>query len=519
MEDFVISRKRESVCNNNCEPIHSVVETLTNATTQTIQNNNETPLKSKLKTMIFTIVGIRNYLPNGEADYPTLFSRLPIGTTVYLKKQPTGSPYPGSISVWDDECNQIGSMTKIERRFIELDVPKDGMLPVKVSGHSAEHNCMYFEAENKNGFKDPYIREVELEEGETAFPMAKQDNDLQTLTAFMMTMLKGLKNKDTVSDHFLSTANTYAQICCSSLDGETSFSRGNIMFEMQQHREKFQQLDPIYDEIFEKNKDIGRKYNDIKTEVYRSQYERIKQMALGKDKNGISPLDSYIKNLKFKNGDQLTPEIINSEIVHLSDLLSKEFNGTYYQKVECDEDFATALYSLNYSMKAIYRLFTRRIKLDHLKEIKKSLDEGSETTRSDNETLTAQRGQQKEEQGSATAENRVGSETGWSLSGSLDTKRAWSYFEKAVSKGWIANEGNKLTWQGIGGKAHLSQLAYFCGRVYDYKYSVNGNTGTEFPKNELEELFGVKNLYSLLRQVHEAKGKQKWRACIDELFE
>ena len=121
------------------------------------------------------------------------------------------------------------------------------------------------------------------------------------------------------------------------------------------------------------------------------------------------------------------------------------------------------------------------------------------------------------EEGEYTSEPQ--SETGLPLSGSLDTKRAWSYFEKAVSKGWIANEGNKLTWQGIGGKAHLSQLAYFCGRVYDYKYSVNGNTGTEFPTNELEELFGVKNLYSLLRQVHEAKGKQKWRACIDELFE
>ena len=408
MTDFIIRRERESVCNNNCEPIHSVVETLTNATTQTSQNNNETPLKSKSKTMIFTIVGIRNYLPNGEADYPTLFSRLPIGTTVYLKKQPTGSPYPGSISVWDDECNQIGSISKIERRFIELDVPQNGMLPVKVSGHSAEHNCMYFEAENKNGFKDPYIREVELGEGETTFPMAKQDDDLQTLTAFMITMLKGLKNKDTVSDHFLSTANTYAQICCSSLDGETSFSRGNIMFEMQQHREKFQQLDPIYDEIFEKNKDIGRKYNDIKTEVYRSQYERIKQMALGKDKNGISPLDSYIKNLKFKNGDQLTPEIINSEIVHLSDLLSKEFYGTYYQNVECDEDFATALYSLNYSMKAIYRLFTRRIKLDYLKEIKKHLVSDSKTMPADTENEKKQRGPQKQVlfiNGKSTKEN------------------------------------------------------------------------------------------------------------------
>lgn len=85
-------------------------------------------------------------------------------------------------------------------------------------------------------------------------------------------------------------------------------------------------------------------------------------------------------------------------------------------------------------MKAIYRMFTRRIKLDHLKEIKKSLDEGSETTRSDNETLTAQRGQQKEGQGSATAENRVGSETGWPLSDYVDTKRARYYFEKLFQK-------------------------------------------------------------------------------------
>ena len=121
------------------------------------------------------------------------------------------------------------------------------------------------------------------------------------------------------------------------------------------------------------------------------------------------------------------------------------------------------------------------------------------------------------EEGEYTSEIQSGS--GLTLSGSLDTKRTRYYFEKAVSKGWIAKEGNKLTWQGIGGKAHLSQLAYFCGKVFDYRHSVNGNAGTEFPKNELEELFGVKNLYSLLRQVHEAKGRQKWRACIDELFE
>lgn len=358
--------------------------------------------------MIFTIVGIRNYLPNGEADYPILFSHLPIGAIVYLRKEPTGSSFPGSISVWDDECNQIGSISKIERRFIELDVPQDGMLPVKVSGHSTKHNCMYFEAENKNGFKAPYIRDVKLEEGETSFPMAKQDKELQTLTALMIAMLKVLKDEDTVSDHFHSTAYKYAQICCSSLDGDTSFYRGDIMFAIQQLKEKFQQLNPIYDEIFEKNKDIGRKYNDIKTKVYCSQYERIKQMALGKDKNGISPLDSYIKNLKFKNGDLLTPEIISNEIVHLSDLLSKEFYGSYCNNIDCDEDFATALYSLNYSMTAIYRLFTRRIKLDYLKENKEHLVSDSKTMPADTENEKKQRGPQKQVlfiNGNSTKEN------------------------------------------------------------------------------------------------------------------
>ena len=495
-----------------------MVETLTNATSLTRRNNNDTPLKSKSRTMIFTIVGIRNYLPNGEADYPILFSRLPIGATVYLCIEPPGSRFPGSISVWDDEGNQIGSISKTERRFIELDVPQDGMLPVKVSGHSRKHNCMYFEAENKNGFKDPYIRDVKLEEGETAFPMAKQDKELQTLTALMKTLLDGLKTEDTVSDHFHSTAYKYAQICCSSLDGDTSFSRGDIMFAIQQLKEKFQQLNPIYDEIFEKNKDIGRKYNDIKTEVYRSQYERIKQMALGKDKNGISPLDSYIKNLKFKNGDQLTPEIINSEIVHLSDLLSKEFYGNYCNNIDCDEDFATALYSLNYSMTAIYRLFTRRIKLDYLKEIKNSLNAVSRTMSVDTEYDTTKHSQ-RTQKGEFVKESDTQSETRLPLPKSLDTQRAKTYFQKAIDNGLLKLENGKFSWIQIGTRGGKSQLAYFCGKVFEYKHSVNGNDGTSFPEEELNELFGIDRMYSLLTQVYDAGKKQSWRRRIDELFE
>lgn len=101
----------------------------------------------------------------------------------------------------------------------------------------------------------------------------------------------------------------------------------------------------------------------------------------------------------------------------------------------------------------------------------------------------------------------------------LNTNRAQNYFKKAIDNGLMKIENNKLFWIGIGKTAHSSQLAYFCGRVYDYKNSINGNCGAEFPEAELIELFGVKRLYSLLTQVHDAKKKQKWRTCIDELFE
>ena len=118
---------RENVCDDNCEPSKPVGEAPINESNISCQNNNETPLKPESRALTFPIVGIRHYLPNGEADFPELFSRLPIGATVYLRIQPAGDDFPGSISVWDDECNQIGSVSKTYRRYIELDVPKDGM--------------------------------------------------------------------------------------------------------------------------------------------------------------------------------------------------------------------------------------------------------------------------------------------------------------------------------------------------------------------------------------------------------
>lgn len=101
----------------------------------------------------------------------------------------------------------------------------------------------------------------------------------------------------------------------------------------------------------------------------------------------------------------------------------------------------------------------------------------------------------------------------------LDTIRAKAYFQKAIEKGYMKVENGKFSWIGVGLTGNKSQLAYFCGLVYGYKYSIKGNDGIAFPEKELNGLFGVSRMYSLLTQVYIAQKPQKWRTLIDELFE
>ncbi len=319
-------------------------------------------------TVEITIVGIRNYLENGEDDYPKLFARLPIGSTVYLRKEPTGSRFPGSVSVWDDNGQQIGSIAKTERRYIELEIPEGEMLPVEISGHSAEDNCMYAKAENTKDISKPYIREIELMEGETVFPMTSYDQRIRELTSMMKTKINMLKEgKASNADSLLTTAREYAQYCCKSLDGETSFSRADILQHLRNLIEAYPEIKDVYTDIYEQHKDIGRMYNDIMTQTYLEQYERIKENATCKGENESSKFYDYLGNLEFANGGSLTDEMIRKEILCLSELLAKEMEKNYKKYTESDEAFAKALYSLNYSWNGIYRLYTRRIKLDFLK--------------------------------------------------------------------------------------------------------------------------------------------------------
>ena len=110
------------------------------------------------------------------------------------------------------------------------------------------------------------------------------------------------------------------------------------------------------------------------------------------------------------------------------------------------------------------------------------------------------------------------------LPAELDTPNARKYFAKAVELGWMTAVNGKCCWMGIGSGEHgkLSQLAYFLGRVYNYKHNVNGNAGENFPERDLISLFGLDprtRLYSSLTQVYNAQKPQRWRSQIDLIFE
>ena len=115
--------------------------------------------------------------------------------------------------------------------------------------------------------------------------------------------------------------------------------------------------------------------------------------------------------------------------------------------------------------------------------------------------------------------SRRGDKAHTSLPKELDTPRARRYFAEAVRLGYMElTEDGRYRWLGTGRKPCTAELAYFLGRVYNYKYTITGNAGENFPEESLNKLFGVSRLYSSLTQVYNAQKPQRWRSQIDEMF-
>lgn len=308
-----------------------------------------------------------------------LFARLPIGCEVALRVNGPGEEYPGSVSVYDMEMQKIGSISKTDRRFIELDIPEGGVLYATITGHSAENNCIYIEAENTRGFKEPYLRVITPESGEIVFAETEQDKRMEQLTGMVKSQLERLEKRDMTEQQMgplVKVLTEYSKLCCISLDGESSFKRADILILLKNITKKHEMLKHFYDDIYEQTKDLGRTLinndrtcNDKMVEAYRQQYKSIYDSAVEKRKNGKSQVDGWLDNLKFTHSGTLTADVISEEMDRLAQKLSGELMNKYVSCIDSDEDFAYALYSLNYRLRSIYVLYTRRIKYNYLKDI------------------------------------------------------------------------------------------------------------------------------------------------------
>lgn len=104
------------------------------------------------------------------------------------------------------------------------------------------------------------------------------------------------------------------------------------------------------------------------------------------------------------------------------------------------------------------------------------------------------------------------------------TTRAKQCFEKAVEKRWMTFENGKYSWCGIkpkpSGKPNKSELAYFLGKVYGYKFENGNNVGARLPASELDEYFGFggKGVNDTLLQLYRAGNEQEYRSTIDDFF-
>lgn len=457
-------------------------------------NTNDILMKVEL-----TVVGIRIYC-GGEENYPQLFARLPLGCEVVLRTNRTGDPYPCSISVFDTEMQKIGSIAKTDRRFIELEVPKDGVLYANVIEHSAKHNCICLEAENTKGIKEPFLRDIVPESGEIVFAKTNQDRRMEQLADAIKSQLERFMHQDITEQQMASLTKVlaeYSTLCCISLDGECTFKRADIRMYLKNLSKKYPELQRFHDDILEQHKDLGRDPNDVKVDVYLKQYQNIHASATAKGKNGKSQVDEWLDALRFTHGGELPKCVIREEIKRLANLLSGEMMNTFIKCKDNDELFATSLYSLNYRLNAIYVLYTRIIKYNYLIDM---LHDGNVNV------------QHQEEEETIITPNAL------PLPNAINTERTQTYFQKAIEKGLIKQKDGNFSWIPIGKRGGNSQLAYFCGLVFEYKHSAYGNTGTSFPEEELNALFDVTRMYSSLTQVHNAKNIQSWRRIIDELF-
>lgn len=413
--------------------------------------------------MKLTIVGARAICDNDIEKMKKLFATLPINSKLHMSICKDGD-YPGSISVETPMAKRVGSIASEEIHQIELAIPEDGFLDCVITGKSVEHKAIYAEAVNDIGINKPLILESPRIEGELIFDKTKHDIDVLDMTKLLLHLLK---NPDSDEEQLLALAQKYAKICCTTLDGEVFFGVHDILFLLRKLEKKNPAFSAVCSEIFESAKDLKRSPDDVKTQVYREQYNRILESANKKTECGLSQMEMYINSLKYENGGRLTKACIENEAKRLFSLLRNELEDNFIKKINSDTGFANAVFFHRYSLSSMYVLYTRRIKWEYLL---KMLQEFDEVKNEDDKDIIL-----KDEKELCISLNR--------------SQR--QMFDKAEEEGIIKYNAKRKGYD-KGESSSKALVSYFCGRLLCHDNFADGiwSAGSRFEDAKLfKELF------------------------------
>ena len=395
------------------------------------------------------------------------------GTPMILAAEPDNPQDKEAIAVYMDYTRRVGYIKHECCAEVKLLLDGNGQCDATVSGNDG-HVTFYVEIPDAPEMNMPPVGatrklpEWPLPQG-IGLAFSNEERALQVVAPRLVNLVVSIDTANTL----LEMTERYMPLSRLSLCYEDDFWRDRVLKQLRKacrlklpQAEK-ERLEQLRDELHETVGDFHRSHEHWQQRLFDQQLELLRKQAEGKE--GL-----FAKYEKYKDNQ---PGIFES--------LGRWFKGMPHIELRNHREHGVLAQRLNYigvSRQELYEVYAAILLMEKYGE----KPAGSKATK---------------------------------LPKELDTPRAREAFEKAIKLKYMEAAGDgKYRWIGTGERGATSQLAYFLGRVYNYKYTISGNAGEYFPEESLNALFGVTRLYSSLSQVYNAKKPQRWRAVIDVIF-
>lgn len=440
----------------------------------------------------YEVTGIRWQMGNGltmeqRTQKAEEFIRtLEVGTPLILAAEPDNPKDCEAIAVYMDYTRRVGYIKHESCKEVKPLLNSDGQCDAVVSGNDG-HVTFYVEIPDApEVIVSPVETTRKLPECPLPQGIGLAFSDEERALQVVAPRLVKLEVSADTAGNLLELAERYMPLSRLSFCREDNFWRDHVLkllrkackLELPQNVKE--RLEQLHDELHETEGDFHSRDENLQQRLFEQKLDVLRKQAEG-DGGLFAKYEKYIES---------QPDIIGSLVDWFGKMPHAELCN--YKEHGC---LSQRLNYMGVSRQELYEVYAAILLLDKY---------GGDRT-----------GKQK-----VGTSNKPENENDIKLPKDLDTSRAREYFAKAIEKKYMeVTKDGKYRWLGTGKKPYTAELAYFLGKVYNYKYSISGNEGENFPEESLNQLFDVTRLYSSLTQVYEAKKIQRWRSRIDKLFE